>query len=215
MIPDDSLDRWQHSLYFLFCSNQIAHTYSHTLTNDSSLDTFLQLPGIAVVCFLCGVSLHVPWTRATCTLWERLRALWQLFLLALEFGGLRGPQSITALSSPHLSPLFLASLPCPGLTTAHQRPASCCDNSSYHDIKQRDRGSSPPPSHPLGPQGRHLHIQGSNWPCEVPLGGNARPTAFSCPASTSLSPSLCLTLSCCHFLTSSAFSCPPSPSPVV
>lgn len=74
-------------------------------------------------------------------------------------------------------------------------------------MKQGDRSSSPLPSHPLGPQGRHLHIWGSNWPCKVPPGGNARPTAFSCLASTSLSPSLCLTLSCCHFI-------PPLTSPV-
>lgn len=95
--------------FYTFWLAQIKHcALSHTHLNDSSLAFSQSSPHIAVVCVFCGLSLRVPWMSATCTFWERLRALWQLFLLALEFGGLRGPQSITALSSPHLSPPFPA-----------------------------------------------------------------------------------------------------------
>lgn len=116
VITDDSLDWWQHGLYFLLCSNQVLLIYSQSQTNYSP-PTLSPSSLVLLLCvfFLCVLSLHVPWTWAICTFWERLRALWQLFLLALEFRGLRGPQSITALSSPpSLSSLpGLPSLPRP------------------------------------------------------------------------------------------------------
>lgn len=119
-------------------------------------------PYLLTKCFNCLVMLsldlllflfvHVHFLRPLHTFWKAgaLAAFFFFYsLLALEFGGSPNP---SCHCHPHIFPsLFFL---CPSLTTAHQRPASCCDNSSYHDIKQKDRLSSPPPlpaQPPTGP----------------------------------------------------------------
>lgn len=86
--------------FFLFCFAlyQIMRTHTHS---TPPLPEPPQLPTIAVVLF--SVWCHSMWfgfRPLACS--GRGSVLWQLFLLALEFGG---PQSITPLSSPHPSPL--------------------------------------------------------------------------------------------------------------
>lgn len=136
---------------------------------------------------------------------EAQGALGSFFLLALEFGGLRGPRSITALCHPHNSPLFPSRAPASlQLISAPQTVVT-----THHIMTQSKRGRlCPPLRHP--PPG----------PCEVATFtfraqiGPARchqaemqgQQLFPVQASTSLSASLCLTPSCCHFLTPSCTS---------
>lgn len=94
----------------MFCSNQHTHTQEYVCPVS---DTF---SSVHVEAFRVFSSVDVPWMWATCV-------LQQIFLLAVEFGGLRGPSihhhtvilmsfsSVAGFPSPALAPLQLISTP--------------------------------------------------------------------------------------------------------
>lgn len=79
---------------------------------------------------------------------EAQGALGSFFLLALEFGGLRGPRSITAVCHPHRSPLFPSRAPASlQLISAPQTVVTT------HHIMTQSRETEALPSPPTPPSG--------------------------------------------------------------
>lgn len=201
--------------FLLLLKPNSAHVLAHTyklLFSDTFPSSPVLLSCVCVCVFLHGVTpcaLDVGHLHALGEAQGALAAFSACF-------GIRRPERTSIHHGPDIptSPLFpaLPSLPRPHYSSLAP-PASCCDNSSYHDIKQRVRGSSPPPpGHPSGPARSPPSHLGLKLALRGATRRKCKANSFSCPTSTSLPPSLCLPPSCCHFLTPSACSCTPPPS---
>lgn len=93
-----------------------------------------------------------------CTLRQRLR---QLFLLALECGGLRGPQSITALTSP-VCPLLPSRPPSPAPASLQLISAPQAVVTTHHIMtksREAETVAPPPPPGPTRSPPSHLGLK--------------------------------------------------------